>query len=454
MIQHRSVLELRRRFPSDFIWGAATSAFQIEGAARADGKGLSIWDEFCRQPGAIADGSNGDIACDHYHRLEADLDLIAELGVNAYRFSISWPRVQPLGSGPANEAGLAFYERLVDGLLKRNIQPYATLYHWDLPIELQRRHEGWLSRDTALRFAEYAQLVTRRLGDRMASIATHNEPWVTAILGHEQGIFAPGIRNRRIAYQVAHHVLLSHGLATQAIRQMGTKADVGIVLNMSPISPATDSELDAFHARLEDGKLVRWYTDAVLKGEYPSDILEHLGADAPVVQSGDAALISQPIDFLGINYYHPTVSSSANPTSPVSSSTAAVTHMGWEVAPQSLAALLLRLKRDYKLPPIFITENGAAYEDHVVDGRIDDELRRAYIESHIAAVADVIRQGVDMKGYFVWSLMDNFEWAQGYAKRFGIIHVDYATQKRTVKKSGQWYSALLHARPQPDSQTA
>lgn len=443
-MNHQSVIDLRRRFPSDFVWGVATSAFQIEGAARSDGKGLSIWDEFCRIPGAIADGSNGDTACDHYHRLESDLDLIADLGVNAYRFSISWPRVQPLGAGPVNQAGLEFYDRLIDGLLERNIQPYATLYHWDLPAELQRLHGGWLSRDTAYRFADYAQLVAQHLGDRVVSFATHNEPWVTAVLGHERGVFAPGIRSRRVAYQVSHHVLVSHALALEAIRQTRSKADVGIVLNMSPVYPATDSAVDAIHARLEDGRLIRWYMDPLFKGCYPVDVLEHLGADAPQLEPGDAELIAQPFDFLGVNYYHPTVSSSANPASPASNG-AAVTDMGWEVAPQSLAALLLRLRRDYTLPPIFITENGAAYKDHFVDGRVDDEQRRQYIESHLSAAADVMQHGVDVKGYFVWSLMDNFEWAEGYGKRFGIVHVDYTTLDRTLKSSAQWYRTLLKA---------
>jgi beta-glucosidase len=442
MTHPHSVIELSRRFPRDFVWGTATSAFQIEGAARADGKGVSIWDEFCRVPGAIADGSNGDIACDHYHRVESDLDLIAHLGVTAYRFSISWPRVQPLGSGAVNPAGLDFYDRLVDGLLERKVQPYATLYHWDLPAELQRRDGGWLSRDTAHRFADYAQIIAERLGDRVASFATHNEPWVTMVLGYERGTFAPGIRDRRVAYQAGHHLLISHGLAMQAIRQTRTRADVGIVLNMSPVYPATDSDLDAEHARLEDGRLVRWYMDALFKSHYPEDILEHLGEDAPRVQPGDAELISQPCDFLGVNYYHPTVSSSANPASPASSG-ANVTDMGWEVAPHSLADLLLRLNRDYELPPIFITENGAAYEDQVVDGRVEDEQRRHYIELHLAAIADVIQRGVNVKGYFVWSLMDNFEWAEGYRKRFGIIHIDYATLRRTLKRSALWYRSLL-----------
>jgi beta-glucosidase len=434
--------ELRRRFPEDFVWGVATSAFQIEGAARAYGKGPSIWDEFCRVPGAIADGSNGDVACDHYHRLESDLDLIADLGVSAYRFSISWPRVQPLGSGAVNPEGLAFYDRLIDGLLARNIQPYATLYHWDLPAELQRRADGWLARDTAQRFAEYASIVARRLGDRVVSFATHNEPWVTAVLGYERGIFAPGLKDRRAAYQVNHHLLVSHALAMQAIRASGTEADVGIVLNMSPVYPATDSPLDAVHAKLEDGRLVRWYMDALFKAQYPEDIVAYLGADAPEIQHGDLRLISQPCDFLGINYYNPIVSSSENPAAPASHG-AAVTDMGWEVAPQSLADLLLRLNRDYPLPPVLITENGAAYQDQVVSGRVEDEQRRQYIESHLVAVADVIERGVDVKGYFVWSLMDNFEWAHGYRKRFGIVHVDYATLARTLKGSGLWYRSLL-----------
>lgn len=441
MTQQLPVAELRRRFPRDFVWGVATSAFQIEGAPRADGKGPSIWDEFCRVPGAIADGGNGDVACDHYHRLESDLDLIADLGVTAYRFSISWPRVQPLGTGPANDRGLAFYERLVDGLLERKIQPYATLYHWDLPAELQHRDGGWLARDTAYRFAEYAQIVAQRLGDRIVSFATHNEPWVSAVLGYERGVFAPGVKDRRVAYQASHHLLLSHALAMQAIRA-NTKAGVGIVLNMSPVYPATESELDAHHARLEDGRLIRWYTDALLKGQYPADIVDHLGADAPQVQPGDAQLIAQPCDFLGINYYHPTVSSGDNPAAPASNG-AAVTDMGWEVAPHRLADLLLRLHRDYRLPPVFITENGAAYRDAVVGGRVEDEQRRQYIESHLVAVASAIQRGVDVKGYFVWSLMDNFEWAEGYRKRFGIVHVDYATLRRTLKSSAVWYRSLL-----------
>jgi beta-glucosidase len=437
------IAELRRRFPNGFVWGAATSAFQIEGAALSDGKGPSIWDEFCRVPGAIADGSNGDIACDHYNRLESDLDLLADLGVRAYRFSISWPRVQPLGFGPVNAHGLEFYERLVDGLLERSIQPYATLYHWDLPAELQRREGGWLARDTAQRFADYAYIVADRLGDRVVSFATHNEPWVTAVLGYERGIFAPGIKSRRVAYQVSHHLLVSHGLAARAIRGAKSNAEVGIVLNLSPVYAATSSDDDTAHARLEDGRLVRWYMDALFKRRYPADILEHLGADAPETQRGDAELIAETCDFLGINYYYPIVSSSENPAATASSGASSITDMGWEVAPASLADLLLRLNRDYDLPPIYITENGAAYQDEMVDGRIDDEPRRHYIEMHLIALADAMKQGVDVRGYFAWSLMDNFEWTEGYRKRFGIVHVDYKTLERTLKRSALWYRSLL-----------
>lgn len=442
MTQPPSASELRRRFPDDFVWGVATSAYQIEGAAGADGKGPSIWDEFCNLPDVIADGSSGAVACDHYHRLESDLDLLAELGVQAYRFSISWPRVQPLGLGEVNAAGLGFYERLVDGLLRRGIAPYATLYHWDLPAHLQHLDGGWQSRNTVHRFADYAAIVARRLGDRIVSFATHNEPWVTAVLGHERGMFAPGLKDRRTSLQVSHHLLVSHALGAQAIRGMQSKADVGIVLNLSPVYAATASGPDAMQAQLEDGRLVRWYMDALFKGHYPEDVLRFLGADAPKTQAEDAALIATRCDFLGINYYHP-LYASAKRLPVLAANGAAVTDMGWEIAPLGLTELLLRLNRDYELPPVFIMENGAAYPDEVVDGRIADERRRQYIESHLQAVATAIERSVNVKGYFVWSLLDNFEWAEGYRKRFGIVHVDYATLKRTIKDSGLWYRALM-----------
>jgi beta-glucosidase len=436
--------QLARRFPAQFIWGVASSAFQIEGAATADGKGASIWDDFCRLPGVIADASDGSVACDHYRRLESDLDLIAALGVGAYRFSISWPRIQPAGSGAPIEAGVAFYNRLVDGLLERNIQPFATLYHWDLPAALQREHQGWADRDTAYRFADYAALVAERLGDRVRSFATHNEPWVTATVGHELGLFAPGVRNRAVAMQVAHHCLLSHGLAVNAMRSARSDLDIGIVLNLSPVYAATDSPADTMLASREDGLLVRWYMDALLRGEYPADVLHYLGADAPSTRAGDAQLIAQPLDFLGVNYYNPIVSIPDRPFSPAREG-AAVTDMGWEVAPQKLTDLLLRMARDYRLPPLYITENGAAYPDVLLDGGVRDEDRRTYIESHIRAVADALERGVDVRGYFVWSLLDNFEWAAGYTKRFGIYYVDYPTQARILKHSGLWYRTLAAA---------
>jgi beta-glucosidase len=433
-----SLDELSKRFPTGFVWGVASSAFQIEGAAAADGKGDSIWDEFCRLPGVIADGSDGKIACDHYNRLESDLDLIAALGVGGYRFSISWPRIQPTGSGAVIGAGIDFYNRLVDGLLERNIEPFATLYHWDLPAELQREHNGWANRNTAYRFAEYAALIAQRLGDRVRSFATHNEPFVTATIGHELGHFAPGIKSRAVAMQVAHHCLLSHGLAMEAMRSARSNLEVGIVLNLSPVYSATDSAADTQLAAREDGLLVRWYMDALLHAEYPADILEYLAADAPLTQAGDAQLIAQPLDFLGVNYYHPIVSTAGRPFSTARQGVA-VTDMGWEVAPANFTELLMRLDRDYDLPPLFITENGAAYRDLVIDGGVKDEERRAYIESHIRAIADAVGQGVDVRGYFVWSLLDNFEWAAGYSKRFGIYYVDYQTQARILKQSGFWY---------------
>lgn len=444
MNDRNSLDELAQRYPARFVWGVASSAFQIEGASAANGKGESIWDEFCRVPGAIADGSDGRMACDHYHRLESDLDLIADLGVGGYRFSISWPRILPTGEGAISEPGLDFYSRLVDGLLKRGIEPYATLYHWDLPATLQNERGGWADRGTAYRFADYAALVARRLGDRVHSFTTHNEPWVTAKLGYELGHFAPGIKSRAIAMQASHHCLLSHGLAAQAIRSARSGVEVGIVLNLSPVYAATDSAADAAQAAREDGLLVRWYVDPLLRGEYPRDIMAYLGTDAPKTQEGDARVIAQPLDFLGVNYYHPVISSVAHPFSHARAGVP-VTDMGWEVAPAGITDLLLRLHRDYELPPLYITENGAAYRDLLVDGAVEDEERRAYIHSHLNAIADALDQGVDLRGYFLWSLLDNFEWAAGYSKRFGIYFVDYQTQTRILKRSGSWFKKFATA---------
>ena len=438
----RSAQVLARRYPAHFIWGAATSAYQIEGAVSADGRGCSIWDEFCERPGAIVDGSSGTVACDHYRLWETDLDLMARLGIGAYRFSVSWPRVQPDGSGAFNRLGLAFYERLVDGMLERGIEPCATLYHWDLPAALQRELGGWAERPTASLFAEYAAAVAARLGDRVKSFTTHNEPWVTATLGYELGVFAPAVRDRALAMRASHHCLLSHGLAAQAIRASCPDAAVGIVLNLAPVYPATDSVSDAEQSRRDDGLLTRWYMDSLLLGRYPSDVLEYLGPDAPAMRSADSNLIAQPLDFLGVNFYSPMLSAAGQSWMPARPG-APVTDMGWEVSPRDLTSLLRRLHRNYKLPPLFITENGAAYADHVEQGEIDDEPRRAYLESHLHALADAIDQGINLHGYFVWSLLDNFEWTHGYSQRFGIVHVDHATQIRTPKRSAFWYSRLM-----------
>ena len=431
----------RSAFPADFVWGVATSSFQIECAAFEGGKGESIWDRFCRVPGAIADASNGDIACDHVHRLEQDLDLIASLGVNAYRFSVSWPRVQPTGSGAWNEEGLAFYERLVDGLLARGIQPFLTLNHWDLPQALQDAG-GWEARATVYHFVEYARHIAARMGDRVKSIATHNEPWVIAILGHESGIFAPGIKSRQSAIQVCHHLLLSHGLALRALRADGCKSQLGIVLNLAPMHSATESAEDLAKTRIEDGRLLRWFIDPMMLGRYPEDVVAHLGEDAPVMEPGDLAAIAAPLDFLGVNYYSRSVVSAAAPFD-VHTSGLPITEMGWEVYPQGLTELLVRLHNDYPLPPMYITENGGAFPDPLVAGQVHDADRTQYLIDHIDAMQQAMKQGVRMAGYMVWSLMDNFEWASGYAKRFGIVHVDYATQQRTLKDSARWYREFL-----------
>ena len=436
-----SASDLKSPFPDDFVWGVATSAFQIEGAAVEDGKGLSIWDEFCRRPGAIADASDGDIACDHFHRWKADLELIASLGVDAYRFSVSWPRVRPGGAGAWNEKGLDFYERLVDGLLARGVKPYLTLNHWDLPCELQARG-GWADRNTVHRFVEYASGVAARLGDRVSAFTTHNEPWVIATLGYDKGVFAPGIKSHAQAAQASHHLLLSHGLALQALRAQGNKSRLGIVLNLSPLLPATANEADHLKTRLEDGRSVRWYMDPLFKGSYPADVLEFLGEDAPKVEAGDMQHIATTMDFLGVNYYTRHIVS-ANESWDARDSGYDVTEMGWEVYPEGLTDLLLRLHHDYPVPPMYVKENGAAFKDEMDGERIHDAQRTDYIARHIEAVAEAMRRGVRMNGYMVWSLLDNFEWASGYEKRFGIVHVDYPTQRRTLKDSALWYRDFL-----------
>lgn len=442
MTQTRPAPDTLRRsdFPAGFTFGIATSAYQIEGATSEDGRGPSIWDTFCREPGRIRDGSSGDVACDHYHRWEADLDLIAALGVNAYRFSVAWPRVQPDGRGPVNAAGLDFYERLTDGLLARGIEPHVTLYHWDLPQPLQDTG-GWPNRDTAERFAEYAAAVAGRLGDRVRSYATLNEPWCSSILSYEIGEHAPGLRDRRLALAAAHGLLLGHGLALPELRRQAPRAAAGIVLNLGPQMPASDRPEDVAAARLADGRFNRWFLEPLLRGEYPRDVWEACRADVPEVREGDLALIAAPLDFLGVNYYSRGVLSASGGGVPAG---APVTAMGWEIYPQGLTDLLLRLQADYPgLPPILITENGAAFTDRLEEGQVHDPERVRYLQTHLAALRRALDAGVDVRGYFAWSLMDNFEWAYGYEKRFGLVYVDYPTQTRVLKDSGHWYRQFL-----------
>ena len=430
----------RQHFPEGFIFGTATSSYQIEGAVQEDGRGPSIWDTFCREPGRIRDGSNGDVACDHYHRYESDLDLLAELGVDAYRFSLAWPRIQPVGSGAVNEKGLDFYERLTDGLLERGIQPYATLYHWDLPQALQDVG-GWTNRDVAHRFNDYARIVTERLGDRLASIATLNEPWCSSFLSYDIGEHAPGLKNRKLALAAAHHLMLGHGLAMQTMRELNKKAALGIVLNLSPAYAASLAKEDQDARQFADGYSNRWFLDPIFKGGYPADMWDAFGADIPEVRDGDLKIISAKNDFLGVNYYTRSFVSADGQAKPEG---AEYTHMGWEVYPAGLTELLLRLQNEYHTPPIYITENGAAYPDERGTGStVHDPQRVAYYQSHLAAVADAARQGADVRGYFAWSMLDNFEWAWGYERRFGLFYVDYATQERVWKDSGRWYQALI-----------
>ncbi len=456
-----------RAFPDGFVWGAATAAFQIEGATTEGGRGPSIWDTLCARPGAILDGSDGSVACDHYHRWESDLDLLASLGLTAYRFSIAWPRVMPTGRGAINEAGLAFYDRLVDGMLERGITPYATLYHWDLPQALED-DGGWRERDTAYRFADYAAITQFRLGDRVRHWATLNEPWCSAFLGHASGEHAPGRTDPAEAVVASHHLLLGHGLAAQALHGGRRPAQVGIVINLYDVTPASDSPADVDAARRVDGLQNRWYLDPVLKGSYPEDVVADVAAytDLSCVQDGDLETIATRLDWLGVNYYSSfrvrgldapaPVQPGARPTPWIGTEDVEVvetglekTHMGWDIVPEGLRATLVRIDREYDAPPIYLTENGSAWEDEVVDGEIHDRDRIEYLDQHLAAIRDAIGDGVDVRGYFAWSLLDNFEWAWGYTRRFGIVRVDYDTQQRTVKDSGRHYAAIAAANALP-----
>jgi beta-glucosidase len=439
--------------PADFRWGVATAAYQIEGAVAEDGRTASIWDTYCRVPGAIDNGDNGDIACDHYHRMPQDVALIRDLGMDTYRFSVAWPRVQPGGRGPVNPAGLDFYSRLVDELLAAGVDPWVTLYHWDLPQELEDAG-GWPVRDTAYRFADYAMLVFDKLKDRVNTWTTLNEPWCSAMLGYAYAKQAPGREDFAAGIHAVHHLLLGHGLAAQRMREAATSPiELGITLNLGTSDPATDSDADREAARRADGLGTRIYLDPLVHGRYPQDVVADLaarGVELPV-QDGDLEIIKAPLDVLGINYYSGWLFSATEEDGSTVDKDGAlvsrpvprgrpVTAMGWEIVPECFTELLVRVSRDYPNLPIVITENGAAFEDHpAADGTVQDDDRTAYLASHISAVQDARNLGADVRGYLAWSLLDNFEWSYGYDKRFGIVRVDYDTQVRTPKQSALWF---------------
>ena len=457
---HRSEM-----FPTDFVWGAATSAYQIEGAVQEDGRGASIWDTFAHTPAKIADGTNGDTATDSYHRWNQDIEIMKRIGLQAYRFSVSWPRVQPNGS-ELNPAGLDHYSRLVDGLLESGIQPWLTLYHWDLPQALEDAG-GWPERDTAHRFADFAAHVCDRLGDRVKNWITVNEPWCTAFLGYASGEHAPGRREPAASIAAAHHLMLAHGLATSALR---TRSDgnIGVGLNFYPVYPASGSAGDADAVRRIDGVQNRLFADAIFRGGYPADVLADLAevTDLDMIRDSDAPIIGAPIDMLCVNYYSRftvtadntgTGSASAAPTD-VGSAWPGNDHisfvanglpqtgMGWEIDPGGLRDMLIRLSRDYPGVPLVVTENGSAFEDTLVDGRVADDKRVSYLRDHVDAMSQALAADVPLTGYFAWSLLDNFEWAWGYNKRFGIVYVDFENQRRIIKDSGLWYADLIAGR--------
>ncbi len=462
---------MAKEFPESFLWGASTAAYQIEGAVDQGGRGVSIWDTFSHTPGRTANGDTGDVACRHYERVGEDLDLMAELGLRAYRFSVAWPRVQPDGKGSANQEGLDFYRRLTAGLRERGIVPVATLYHWDLPQALQDEG-GWAVRETAERFGEYVAMVTAALGDEVGLWITLNEPWCSAWLGYAIGVHAPGLADPQLSMRATHHLLLAHALGSEVVRR-DTKVPVGITLNLAPQIPASDHELDVEAARKLDGGLNRLYLDPLFRGSYPADVLATAAAAGlrmDVARDTDMALIGRPVDFLGVNYYMSHVVASTSrlgearqagyvaPDSLLGTPSAALgvaqvgrpwlerTAMGWEVDPAGLTALLTRLSSEYTKAPLHITESGVAVEDYRgPDGAVHDPRRVAYLEAHVKAVRDAIDAGVDVQGYFVWSLMDNFEWAEGYSKRFGLVWTEYPTGERARKDSFGWYRDLIAA---------
>jgi beta-glucosidase len=437
------------RFPKDFIWGCATSAYQIEGSPLADGAGASIWHRFSHTPNRVTDGDTGDVACDHYRRYANDVDLMRELGMQAYRFSIAWGRVLPAGTGRVNAAGLGFYERLVDRLLEKGIQPMATLYHWDLPAALDDRG-GWLNRDIASWFAEYSEVMFRRLGDRVRYWVTLNEPWVVTDGGYLHGILAPGHRSAFEAPLASHNLMRAHGASVQVYRGLNLRSPIGLVVNIEPKYAASQDPADLAAVKRAEGYMNRQYLQPALQGSYPEELKDVFGEAWPDFPSEDFELIKQKLDFLGVNYYTRSVTKNDPSSWPVRASGVRQKHhthteTGWEVFPQGLTDTLLWVKNNYGNPPLYITENGAAFFDPPqVEGPIlEDPLRVDYLRKHLRAVHEAIQQGADIRGYFVWSLFDNLEWAYGFSKRFGIVHVNYATLARTPKASARFYSKVI-----------
>ncbi len=434
----------RADFPEGFVFGAATAAYQIEGH-RFGGAGPTHWDSFAATPGNVVRAETGATACDHYHRFEADLDLMQAAGFDAYRFSTSWARVLPEGRGPVNHEGLDFYDRLVDAMLERGLRPFQTLYHWDLPSALADKG-GWANRDTALAFADYAEVISGRIGDRVESTATINEPWCVAWLSHFLGHHAPGLRDIRAAARAMHHILLAHGAAVERLRDIG-RDNLGIVLNFEHAVPADDSAASAAAADLQDGIYNRWFIEAIARGSYPDRVLDGLAPHMPEAWQDDMALISQPIDWLGVNYYTRSLlrADDSQPWPGIAPVPGPLpkSQMGWEIYPDGLREILARMARDYVGDlPIYVTENGMAWDDRVADGAVSDPERLAFIRAHMDATRDAIAAGANVKGFFYWSLLDNYEWTFGYEKRFGLIHVDFETLKRTPKTS---YEALRAA---------
>ncbi|WP_031087266.1 GH1 family beta-glucosidase [Streptomyces sp. NRRL WC-3549] len=436
-------------FPRDFVWGTATAAYQIEGAVGEDGRSPSIWDTFSHTPGKTENGDHGDEACDHYHRWPEDIALMKRLGAGAYRMSTAWPRVLPAGDGPVNEAGLDFYDRLVDGLLEAGITPNITLYHWDLPQALQDRG-GWTVRDTAEHLAAYASVVAARLGDRVTRWATLNEPLCSGWIGHLEGRMAPGLTDLTAAVRASYHLLLGHGLAAQAVRAAVPGAEIGLVTNHSTVEAASSRPEDLAAAARMDGHTNRWWLDPVYGRGFPADMRELYGVELPE-RDGDPDVIATPLDWHGLNYYFP-VTVADDPQGPVPHAREIAlpgverTGMDWQIDAGGLEALLMRLTDDYGVRRLYVTENGSAFPDTVgPDGAVDDPERTRYLEQHLAACARAVRKGAPLEGYYAWSLLDNFEWAYGYDKRFGLVHVDYPTQRRTVKTSGRRYAGIIRA---------